>query len=358
MSVLGLFFMEQHTTIPQALALILQKQNLSQTQMQDVMRTIMSGQATDAQIGALLMGLRMKGESIDEIAAAAKVMKDLAVKLDVSDLPHVIDIVGTGGDGQNLFNVSTAAAFVISAGGASVAKHGNRGVSSNSGASDVLNKADICLDLDMEQTERCIRELGIGFLFAPNHHKAMKYAINPRKELAFRSIFNLLGPLTNPAGVQRFVIGVFNQSLCYPMAKVLQQLGAVHAMVVHSEDGLDEISLAANTFVVEYKDGTFKEWTICPEDVGIQKQDLTGLSVNDSDESLALIQSALSKKKSTIAEKAADMISLNAGAGLYVSGICTSFAQGVSFAQDIVSTGQALEKMSILSEFTRTIKQV
>ena len=321
------------------------------------MRAIMSGEATDAQIGALMMGLRLKGESIDEMTAAARIMREFALKIDVSDLPNLVDIVGTGGDGQNLFNVSTASSFVIAAAGGYVAKHGGRGVSGKSGSSDVLEQAGIRLDLTLEQSERCIREIGVGFLFAPNHHKAMKYAAGPRKELGFRSIFNLLGPLTNPAGVKRFVIGVFSHELCRPMAEVLKQLGAEHVMVVHSQDGLDEISLASKTYVAELKDGEIFEWEIIPEDVDIESQTLTGLSINSSAESLKLIKDALGKKKSDIGEKAAALVALNAGAGIYVAGLSTNYKQGVAFAHDIIYGGQALEKMGILSEFGNTLKE-
>ena len=261
--------------IQQALSNITKNIHLTQDQMQDVMRAIMSGEATDAQIGALLMGLRLKGESIDEITAAARVMRELATKIDVSDIPYLVDIVGTGGDGQNLFNVSTASAFVIAAAGATIAKHGNRGVSTKSGSSDLLEQAGINLDLNMQQTERCIRDVGVGFLFAPNHHQAMKYAIGPRKELGIRSIFNLLGPLTNPAGVNRLVIGVFSNELCRPIAEVMKQLGAEHVMVVHSRDGLDEISIASSTHVAELKNGEVTEWEIIPESVDIESQTLT-----------------------------------------------------------------------------------
>ena len=343
--------------IQQALSNITKNIHLTQEQMEDVMRSIMSGETTDAQIGALLMGLRLKGESIDEITAAARVMRELATKIEVSDIPHLVDIVGTGGDGQNLFNVSTASAFVIAAAGATIAKHGNRGVSSKSGSSDLLEQAGIHLDLNMQQTERCIRDIGIGFLFAPNHHKAMKYAIGPRKELGIRSIFNLLGPLTNPAGVKRLVIGVFSNELCRPIAEVMKQLGAEHVMVVHSRDGLDEISLASATHVAELKNGEVSEWEITPELVDIESQTLTGLIVEDSATSLALIKDALGKKKSEIGYKAANMIALNAGAGIYVSGLTTSYKQGVALAHDIIYGGHALEKMSVLSEFTKTIKQ-
>jgi anthranilate phosphoribosyltransferase len=342
--------------IQQALSNITKNIHLTQDQMEDVMRSIMSGEATDAQIGALLMGLRLKGESIDEITAAARVMRELATKIDVSDVPYLVDIVGTGGDGQNLFNVSTASAFVIAAAGATIAKHGNRGVSTKSGSSDLLEQAGINLDLNMQQTERCIRDVGVGFLFAPNHHQAMKYAIGPRKELGIRSIFNLLGPLTNPAGVNRLVIGVFSNELCRPIAEVMKQLGAEHVMVVHSRDGLDEISIASSTHVAELKNGEVTEWDIIPESVDIESQTLTGLIVEDSAQSLALIKDALGKKKSDIGDKAANMIALNAGAGIYVSGLTSSYKQGVALAHDIIYGGQALEKMSVLSEFTKTIK--
>ncbi|GAA5011608.1 anthranilate phosphoribosyltransferase [Acinetobacter puyangensis] len=344
--------------IQQALHNITKNIHLTQPQMEDVMRTIMNGEASDAQIGALMIGLRMKGESIDEITAAARVMREFAIKIDVSEIPHLIDIVGTGGDGQNLFNVSTASSFVIAAAGATIAKHGNRGVSSISGSSDLLEQAGIRLDLDMQQTERCIREMGIGFLFAPNHHKAMKYAVAPRRELGIRSFFNLLGPLTNPAGVKRYVIGVFSDELCRPIAEVLQQLGAEHVLVVHSKDGLDEISLAAPTSVAELKNGEITEWTIVPEDVSITSQTLTGLSVEDATASLKMIKDALGRKKSELGDKAANMIALNAGAGIYVSGLANSYKQGVALAHDIIYGGQALEKMSVMSEFTRTLKQL
>lgn len=340
----------------QALNNITKNIELTQPQMEDVMRIIMNGEATDAQIGALMMGLRLKGETIDEITAAARVMREFAIKIDVSDVPYLVDIVGTGGDGQNLFNVSTASSFVIAAAGATIAKHGNRGVSTKSGSSDLLEKAGINLDLDMQQTERCIREIGVGFLFAPNHHKAMKYAVAPRKELGIRSIFNLLGPLTNPAGVKRLVIGVFSNELCRPIAEVMKQLGAEHVMVVHSKDGLDEISLASTTYVAELKNGEVTEWEITPEDVDIESQTLTGLMIEDSSQSYELIKNALGKNKSNIGEKAAHMIALNAGAGIYVSGLTTNYKQGVALAHDIIYGGQALEKLSILSEFTKTIK--
>lgn len=343
--------------IQQALNHIAKHIDLTQTEMEDIMRTLMQGELSQAQIGALLMGLRLKGESIDEITAAARIMREFAYKIDVSDLPYLVDIVGTGGDGQNIFNVSTASAFVVAAAGANIAKHGNRGVSSSSGSSDLLEKAGIQLDLNLIQTERCVREMGIGFLFAPNHHPAMKYVAAPRRELGLRTLFNFLGPLTNPAGVKRLVVGVFTKELCRPMAEVLHQLGAEHVMVVHSQDGLDEISLAAPTYVAELKQGQIDEWEIYPEDVGITSQSLYGLNVQTAEESLALIKDAFWKKSGEYAQKAVDMIALNAGAGLYVSGLCKDYAQGVALAQDILYGGQAFEKLSVFAEYTKTLKQ-
>ncbi len=342
-------------TVQQALDQVVQHIDLTQAQMRAVMMDIMTGQASDAQIGALLVGLRMKGESIDEITAAAQVMRELARTVSVADLPHLIDIVGTGGDGQHLFNVSTASAFVLAAGGCHVAKHGNRGVSSRSGSSDLLEQAGIRLDLDAEQTARCIRDVGVGFLFAPNHHQAMQHAVGPRRELGLRTLFNVLGPLTNPAGVQRLVIGVFSEKLCRPLAEVMQRLGAVHVMVVHSRDGLDEISLAQATVVSELKNGTIRDWVLTPEDCGIDSQTLMGLSVAGAAESLALIRDALGKRRTPAGCKAADLIALNAGAGLYVAGRTNTLRQGVDLAQDLIHGGQALEKMSVLAEFTQQL---
>lgn len=336
---------------------VIQGQDLSHQEMSQLMTQLMQGQLNTSQIAALMVALRMKGESVDEVTAAAEIMRQFAHKIDVSDLEYLVDIVGTGGDGQHLFNVSSASVFVAAAAGANVAKHGGRGVSSKSGSSDVLEKADISLDLSLEQTERCIREMGIAFLFAPNHHPAMKYAVTPRSELGLRSFFNLLGPLTNPAGVKQFVIGVYKKDLCYLMAEVLKKLGATHVMVVHSDDGLDEISLATSTTVVELKDGCITEWQIKPEDVGITRQSLEDLTVTSADESLALIKDALSNKKTERGAKAADMIALNAGAALYVSGVCKDYAQGVALAQDILYGGQALEKLSVFGEYCKTIKQ-
>lgn len=346
---------EKSMDIKTALAHVVDRIDLSLPEMQDVMRAIMTGQCTDAQIAAFVMGLRMKGESLDEIEGAVRIMRELMVPVQLGDLRNVVDIVGTGGDGANMFNVSTASAMVIAAAGGHVAKHGGRAVSSSSGSADLLTEAGLNLDITPEQTARCIRDIGIGFMFAVNHHAAMKHAITARKDVGLRTIFNILGPLTNPAGVKRHVIGVFNGQLCRPLAEVLQRLGSEHALIVHSKDGLDEFSLATTTQVAELKNGEIHEYILTPEDVGLKSQSLVGLSVNGSKESLALIRDALGKRKGEHAGKAADTIALNAGAGIYVAGLTKDFRQGVALALDVIHSGQALEKFDNLREFTQSV---
>ena len=329
--------------------------DLTYAEMRGVMLAIMQGQCPDAMMGALLTALRMKGESIEEITAAAQVMRELAIKVDLSDVPHVVDIVGTGGDGANLFNVSTAATMVAAVAGCHVAKHGNRGVSGKSGSSDLLQQAGINLALNTEQITQSIKTHGIGFLFAPNHHVAMKHAMPIRRTLKTRTVFNILGPLTNPAGVKNAMIGVFNPSLCEPLANVFKNLGAEHVLVVGSVDNLDEISLATYTHVAELKDGKVSVYDIEPEDVGIESQTLQGLIIDSPSQSLALIREALANNpnKTPIAKKAADMIALNAGATIYVAGKADTIKQGVAMAQDIISSGKALQKMAALASFTQ-----
>ncbi len=341
--------------IKQALAKVVERIDLTSAEMQDVMQAIMSGQCSDAQIAALLVALRMKSESIDEIEGAARVMRDLASRVTLASQDHVVDIVGTGGDGANLFNVSTASAMVVAAAGAKVAKHGNRAVSSKSGSADLLEAAGINLALSSEQVARCIDSVGVGFLFAVNHHGAMKHAIGARREIGLRTLFNLLGPLTNPAFVTRQVVGVFNPALCRPMAEVLGRLGSVHALVVCAKDGLDEVSLATATHVAELKNGEVREFVITPEELGVTSQSLVGLSVADSAESLALIKNALGKRTTTESIKAADIIKLNAGAAIYVAGITQTWKQGVALADDLMCSGQALEKLNDLRLFTRAL---
>lgn len=339
--------------IKTALARVVDRIDLTLPEMQAVMRRIMTGQCSDAQIAAFLIGLRMKGESLDEIEGAARVMRELMLPVALGDLAHVVDIVGTGGDGANLFNVSTASAMVIAAAGGHVAKHGNRAVSSSSGSADLLAEAGLNLAITPEQAARCIREIGVGFLFAVNHHAAMKHAITARKEIGLRTIFNILGPLTNPANVRRQVIGVFNGQLCRPLAEVLQRLGSEHALVVHAKDGLDEFSLATSTQVAELKNGDIREYTLTPEDVGLKSQSLIGLTVSSSPESLALIRDALGKRKGEFADKAVDVLAFNAGAGIYVAGLARDIKQGVALAHDVICSGQALEKFDTLRDFTR-----
>ena len=338
--------------IQQAIGRAINRQNLTTVEMVDVMREVMSGQATDAQIGGFLVAMRMKGETIDEITGAAQVMRELASKVEIG-VPNLVDTCGTGGDGANLFNVSTAAAFVVAAAGGHVAKHGNRSVSSSTGSADVLEAAGVHLGLSPQQVGRAIESLGVGFMFAPAHHGAMKYAIGPRRELGQRTLFNMLGPMTNPAGVKRQVLGVFNADLCRPMAEVLGRLGSEHVLVVHAGDGLDEISLATETRVAELRQGQVTEYRIKPEDLGVESQSLVGLTVASAEESLALIEDALGKRSTPIAQKAADIIALNAGAAIYVSGIADTLLEGVQRAQDAIGSGLALEKIRDLAAFTR-----
>ncbi|HEY8938812.1 MAG TPA: anthranilate phosphoribosyltransferase [Cellvibrio sp.] len=338
--------------IKQALNTLVARVDLSTEEMIEVMQTVMTGGATPAQIGAFLVALRMKGETLDEITGAAMVMRQLATPVTI-DVNYLVDTCGTGGDGANLFNVSTASAFVVAAAGGRVAKHGNRSVSSSTGSADVLEAAGIKLDITPEQVARCVKEIGVGFMFAPAHHSAMKHAIGPRKELGMRTIFNMLGPMTNPANVKRQVIGVFNGALCKPMAEVLGRLGSEHVMVVHAKDGLDEISLATETLVAELKNGEIREYTIKPEDFGIQSKSLIGLSVTNAEDSLLLIKDALGNRRGQYAEKAADIITLNAGAAIYVSGVADSLRDGIEMARDAIGSSLAGEKIRELAAFTQ-----
>jgi anthranilate phosphoribosyltransferase len=337
--------------IKTALSRIADRQDLTLDDMRGVMRQVMTGEASDAQIGAFLMGMRLKGETLDEITGAVMVMRELASGVQVGG-DHVVDIVGTGGDGANLFNVSTAASFVVAAAGGRVAKHGNRSVSSSSGSADLLEQAGVTLGLEPEQVAACVDEVGVGFMFAPAHHGAMKHAIGPRKELAVRTIFNILGPMTNPAGVKRLLVGVYDKALCRPVAEVLSRLGAEHVMVVHSDDGLDEISAAAPTHVAEARDGTVEEHTVTPEDLGLQTVSLDGLEVNGAVESLELIRAALSGAPGDRAERARTVVALNAGAALYVAGLADSAREGVEQAYEVLRNGMAWARVEALADFT------
>lgn len=346
-----------HKLLTSALERIFQHIDLTFDEMHQVMLIIMQGRCSDAMMGAILTGLRMKGESIDEITASASAMRNLAANIEPKACDYLVDIVGTGGDGANLFNVSTASALVAAAAGAQVAKHGNRGVSTKSGSSDLLEQAGISLSLTPEQTRACIENEGIGFLFAPNHHSAMRYANPIRRDLKARTIFNILGPLTNPAGVPNLVIGVFTAQLCEPIAKVMKNLGAQHVMVVGAKDGLDEISLATSTTVAELKDGEIAVYEIMPEDAGIESQTLIGLDVDSPAQSLELIRSALSGDDShdRAVLKARDMIALNAGAAIYTAGLASNYANGVSRAQAVIQKGLALTKLESLAAYTQQL---
>ncbi len=321
---------------------------LQHDEMTDAMHTIMTGGATPAQIGGFLVGMRMRGETIAELSAAASVMRALATPVKVNS-EYLVDTCGTGGDSSGTFNISTASAFVCAAAGASVAKHGNRSVSSQSGSADVLEAAGVNLEVTPEQVADCINTLGVGFLFAQKHHSAMRHAIGPRKELGMRTLFNLLGPLTNPAAAPNQVVGVFSQAWVNPLAHVLQQLGSRHVMVVNAQDGLDEISIAAPTQVAEYKDGVVRDYIITPEDFGLHTAPLDSLRVETAQESLALIRSALSPTPSP----AQAIVALNAGAAIYVSGVADSHQEGVDRALRVITDGSALQRMEQLAALTQ-----
>ena len=335
--------------MPTAIDKVIRRQDLAQDEMIAVMRIIMSGQATDAQIGGFLVGLRMKGETIDEIVAAVTVMRELATPVEVSNA-NLVDTCGTGGSGSNKFNVSTASAFVAAAAGVKVAKHGNRGASSNSGSADLLEAAGASIMLSPSQVALSIKETGVGFLFALNHHNAMKHAIGPRKEMIVRTIFNLLGPLTNPAGARRQLIGVYDAKWTRPVAEVLQAMGSEHVLVVHSNDGLDEISISAPTHVAELKDGVISEYEISPDTFGLSMTPLENLVVSDSQQSLEKVNEALSGKGG-----ASDIVAMNAGAAIYVSGQAKSLVAGVEMARDAIGAGLAKERLKHFVEFTKQL---
>ena len=338
--------------IQTALGRIAEKQDLTTEEMVDVMRQIMSAGSTDVQIGAFLLGMRIKGETIDEITGGVQVLREFASGVKV-DGRNLVDIVGTGGDGANLFNVSTAACFVVAAAGGRVAKHGNRSVSSSSGSADVLEAAGVRLDISPEQVALCVNELGIGFMFALMHHSAMRHVSLARKELGLRTLFNVLGPMANPAGLKRQLIGVYDRVLCRPVAEVLQRLGSEHVLVVHSDDGLDEISLAANTHVAELKNGAVNEYTLQPEQLGFERESMQDLVVDDVASSLSLITAALGGEKDSRSQRAAHMIALNAGAALYVAGIADSVFDGVSTARQVLASGAGLKKLQQLAGMTQ-----
>ena len=334
--------------IQAALKTLLNRNDLTEEEMTAVMQQIMSGQATDAQIAGFLIALRMKGETPTEITAAANVMRSLSSGVSV-DQPYLVDTCGTGGDGLSTFNVSTTVAFVAAAAGAQVAKHGNRSVSSSSGSADVLKAAGINIELGAEAVGRCIDALGVGFMFAPMHHSAMKHAIGPRRELGVYTLFNLLGPLTNPASAPNQVMGVFAEQWLEPIAEVLKALGSRHVMVVHAADGLDEISPAGDTHVVEMKAGEIQRYTLNPTQFDLECGAVEDMQVEDAEASLAMVESVLAGTPGA----ALTTVLLNAGAAIYVSGVAGSIADGVKMAQDAVGSGLAKEKFKEYRQMTQ-----
>lgn len=332
---------------------LVQGQDLSFDTMSTLMQIIMSGACSDTLLAGILVALAIKGETIDEITAAAKVTRQFAKPIALPISANSVDIVGTGGDGANLFNVSTAAAFVMASAGADVVKHGNAGVSTHSGASDFLNQCSIALTLDDDKLSKGLAEHHFAFLFAPNYHKAMRFAKTVRAELKLRTIFNILGPLVNPASIPNALIGVYGKHLCTPLAQVMQNLNAKHVALVHSQDGLDEISLAAPTFVSELKNGQIYTYTLTPEELGVHSQSLDGLTVKTSEDSARLVKQALSgASDDPIIQKAQAIIALNAGMGLYVADVCASPKLGVQKAQAVLAQGQALATLQNYAVFS------
>ena len=326
-------------------------QELTAEEMTSAMTQIMSGQWQDAQVAAFLMGLRMKGETVGEITVAAQVMRQLSHGVQVSH-PHLVDTCGTGGDGASIFNVSTAVSFVVAAAGGAVAKHGNRSLSSKSGAADALEEAGVYLQLTPAQVASCVDTLGVGFMFAPRHHSAMKYAMPARKALGIRTVFNVLGPLTNPASVPHQLMGVFDQKLIRPLIEVLLALGTKCAVVVCGDQGLDEFSIAGPSHYALLENGEITEGVLHPEDVGLTTAPLDDLKVNSPAESLAIIKRIFKKESQNIQDPAREIVALNAGIALYVAGVATSFAYGVELAQDVMANGGAGEKLSMLVNTT------
>ena len=339
-------------TLPQAIAKLVERQDLDADEMTAVMRAVMGGEATDAQIGGLLVALRMKGETIDEIRAAAGVMRELATRVDVPR-EGLVDTCGTGGDASGTFNISTASALVAAAAGVRVAKHGNRSVSSSSGSADVLEALGVRLELGPEAVASCIQEAGVGFLFAPAHHGAMRHAIGPRKQLGVRTLFNVLGPLTNPAGAPNQVLGVFSADWLRPLAEALKGLGSEHVMVVNAEDGLDEISIGAPTRVAELRDGEITEFTLRPEDVGLTTAALDTVRVADVEASAAMLRAVLEGTPGP----ARDIVLLNAGAAIFVGGGAPSLEAGVRRAAEAIDSGAARERLEQLQAVSARLAQ-
>ena len=335
--------------IAEAIQRTVEHREIFHDEMLHVMRQIMRGELTQAQIAGFIVGLRVKKETVGEIAAAAQVMREFATMVPLKDHTHVVDVVGTGGDGAHTFNISTAATFVAAAAGAKVAKHGNRSVSSRSGSADVLEALGAKLELTPEQIAQCIETVGIGFMFAPSHHPAMKHAAPVRKELGVRTIFNLLGPLTNPAGAQSQLMGVFHPDLVGIQSRVLQRLGAKHVMVVYGRDGLDEISISGETMVAELFKGEVREYELHPSQFGLEVYDRRAIQVASVDESKQMVLAVLENQPGP----ALNIVLLNAGAALYVAGVANSIEAGSDRARKALASGAARQKLDDFLAFTR-----
>ena len=336
--------------IQQALEQLLSKEDLTGEQMSSIMQQVMTGEATPSQIGGFLVALRMKGETVDEVAAAASVMRSLADRVTLSNT-SAIDIVGTGGDSTSTFNVSTCSAIVAAAAGARVAKHGNRSVSSKSGAADLLEEAGVNIDLTASQVAQCVDTINLGFMFAPRHHSAMKHAIGPRREMGVRTVFNLLGPLTNPAGATCQLLGVYDQYWVRPIAEVLKKLGSDHVIVVHGQDGMDEISISGATQVAQLKDGTITEYEIEPSQFGLSVSSLDAIKVDGAAQSLQMIEQVLDNRSGP----ARDIVLLNTGAALCVAGCVDSIAAGIDLARDAIADGKARAKLDELVQVSQSL---
>ena len=337
-------------SVQAAIARVVAGDDLDGAQMGAAFRAVMEGEATPAQIGGLLVALRLKGETVTEIAAAAQVMREFALPVEVAP-GHLVDTCGTGGDGAGLFNVSTAAGFVVAAAGGRVAKHGNRSVSSASGSADVLEALGVRIELPPDAIARCIDAVGFGFMFAPAHHRATRHALGPRRELGIRTLFNLLGPLTNPARPPNQVVGVYSAALVEPIAQVLGVLGSRHVLVVHAEDGLDEISLGSATQVAELRDGVVRCYRVEPEQFGLARVPSAQLAVADVPASVTVLRAALSGEPGP----ARDIVALNAGAAIYVAGLSSSLADGVTRAQELLAGGAALDRVAALATLTQSL---
>lgn len=338
--------------IKEALSAVVAGQDLAFAEMREVMRAIMSGETTPAQIAGLLIALRLKGETVDEITAAASVMRELSLKVKVHCAP-LIDTCGTGGDATGTFNISTAAVFVCAAAGAYVAKHGNRSVSSASGSADLLEAAGANIQLAPERIAQCIQETGVGFMFAPSHHGATRHAAGPRRELGVRTLFNLLGPLTNPADARIQLLGIYAPQWVEKSAEVLARLGVERALVVHAEDGLDEISIGAPTLVAELKDGEIRSYRFTPEEFGLQRQSIAGLKVADAQGSLAVIREVFDNQPGP----ARDIVAVNAGAALYLCDLAASITEGCAEAMALIASGAVKQRFEQFIAYTQTIQE-